>query len=245
MFLNYKTHNPWSPSSTLPLLKKKIYFIFYSPPSEFGLNGLGHSFYFVFLREYLFGTGFRLEDFSFLDYLGYWISVSWTIWSIGEEILPSVGFQIPDHIFQHKRKNVVIYQEEFLEVIDRYQKLMPKFISKECKTQVNPELKDGECLHVLFIYVEMTFQSNNGQKSDTIDIDDRISHEVCIIINSGKNFDRCYAKLADDTLNATNMNLNPDGKQPTIHDTIFNRQVQSTVFSADYPDEKLYRKLKG
>ncbi|CAB4490984.1 unnamed protein product [Rhizophagus irregularis] len=28
---------------------------------------------FVFLREHLPGTGFRLEDFGFLDYLGYWI----------------------------------------------------------------------------------------------------------------------------------------------------------------------------
>ncbi|RGB22857.1 hypothetical protein C1646_775413 [Rhizophagus diaphanus] len=64
------------------LYKKKIYFIFYSPPSEFGLNGLGRFFYFVFLRKHLPGTGFRLEDFGFLDYLGYWISASWTIWGI-------------------------------------------------------------------------------------------------------------------------------------------------------------------
>ncbi|CAB5382726.1 unnamed protein product [Rhizophagus irregularis] len=28
---------------------------------------------FVFLREHLPGTGFWLEDFGFLDYLGYWI----------------------------------------------------------------------------------------------------------------------------------------------------------------------------
>ncbi|CAB4490983.1 unnamed protein product [Rhizophagus irregularis] len=43
---------------------------------------------FVFLREHLPGTGFRLEDFGFLDYLGYWIlssqiSASWIIWDIG------------------------------------------------------------------------------------------------------------------------------------------------------------------
>ncbi|CAB4475401.1 unnamed protein product [Rhizophagus irregularis] len=53
------------------------------------------------LREHFPGTGFRLEDFSFLDYLGYWIlssrvlyfsfldylgywiSASWIIWDIG------------------------------------------------------------------------------------------------------------------------------------------------------------------
>ncbi|PKK56151.1 hypothetical protein RhiirC2_800634 [Rhizophagus irregularis] len=34
---------------------------------------------FVFLREHLPGTGFQLEDFSFLDYLGYWISSSHVI----------------------------------------------------------------------------------------------------------------------------------------------------------------------
>ncbi|CAB4402434.1 unnamed protein product [Rhizophagus irregularis] len=51
--------------------------------------------------EHLPGTGFRLEDFGFLDYLGYWIlssrvlyfgfldylgywiSASWIIWDIG------------------------------------------------------------------------------------------------------------------------------------------------------------------
>ena len=54
-----------------------------------------------------------------------------------------------------------------------------------------------------------------------------------------------HVKLADDTLNATNMNLNPGGKQPIMCDTIFNGQVQSMIFSADYPNEKLRGKPKG
>ena len=54
-----------------------------------------------------------------------------------------------------------------------------------------------------------------------------------------------HAKLADDTLNATNMNLNPGGKQPIMRDTIFNGQIQSMVFPADYPDEKLRGNPKG
>ena len=48
-----------------------------------------------------------------------------------------------------------------------------------------------------------------------------------------------HAKLADDTLNAANMNLNPGEKQPIMRDTIFNGRVQSMVFPADYSDEKL------
>ena len=34
-----------------------------------------------------------------------------------------------------------------------------------------------------------------------------------------------HAKLADDTLNAANMNLNPGKKQLIMHDTVFNGQV--------------------
>ena len=54
-----------------------------------------------------------------------------------------------------------------------------------------------------------------------------------------------HAKLADDTLNVTNMNLNPGGKQPIMRDTIFNGQIQSMVFLTDHPDEKLRGKPKG
>ena len=54
-----------------------------------------------------------------------------------------------------------------------------------------------------------------------------------------------HAKLANDTLNAMNMNLNPGGKQPIMRDTIFNGQVQTMVFPSDYPDEILRRKPKG
>src|SRR3954470_8707693 len=42
---------------------------------------------------------------------------------------------------------------------------MPKFIGEECEIQINPELEDGECLHVLVTHDETTFQSNDEQKS--------------------------------------------------------------------------------
>src|SRR3954451_22366190 len=54
-----------------------------------------------------------------------------------------------------------------------------------------------------------------------------------------------HAKLADNTLNVTNMNLNPGEKQPIMRDSIFNGQIQSMVFSANHPDEKLREKPKG
>ena len=54
-----------------------------------------------------------------------------------------------------------------------------------------------------------------------------------------------HAKLADDTLNAASMNLNPSAKQPIMRDTSFNGQTQSMVFPNDYPDEKLRGKPKG
>lgn len=52
------------------------------------------------------------------------------------------------------------------------------------------------------------------------------------------------SSLADDTLNAANMNLNLGGKQPIMRDTSFNGQIQSMVFPNDYPDEKLREKPK-
>ena len=54
-----------------------------------------------------------------------------------------------------------------------------------------------------------------------------------------------HAKLANDTLNAMNINLNPSGKQLIMHDIIFNSQVQTMVFPFDYPDETLREKPKG
>ncbi|PKK56901.1 hypothetical protein RhiirC2_799081, partial [Rhizophagus irregularis] len=229
---------------------------------------------------------------------------------ICKEILPSIANQ------QQIDEDVVAYQKEFLEIwLSIYQKLIPKFIGEECETQINPELMDGERLHIFVTHDETTFQSNDGQKSgwrpkneqplrkkgqdrsihvsdfltDTIgrlklnedDIDDTIPHEARVIINPGKNFDgwwnidqlidqiktrtipifekihpgmiavfafdnsSSHAKLADDTLNAANMNLNPGGKQPIMRDTIFNGQIQSMVFPNDYPDKNLRGKPKG
>ena len=41
---------------------------------------------------------------------------------------------------------------------------MPKFIGEECETQINPELKDGDHLHILVTH-DTTFQSNDGLRS--------------------------------------------------------------------------------
>ena len=43
---------------------------------------------------------------------------------------------------------------------------MPKFIGNELEIKVDPELEDGQHIHILVTYDETTFQSNNGQKSD-------------------------------------------------------------------------------
>ncbi|GBB98125.1 hypothetical protein RclHR1_31400003 [Rhizophagus clarus] len=117
--------------------------------------------------------------------------------------------------------------------MDRYQKLMLKFIGEKYKIQVNHKLKNGERLHILVTHDEMTFQSNDGQKSDTIGrlklssdvVDDGIPHEIktrAIPIFEKTHpgmvavfaFDNSFshAKLADDTLNAAYMNLNPGRK---------------------------------
>ena len=42
---------------------------------------------------------------------------------------------------------------------------MPKFIGEECETQIDPKLKDGDCLHILVTHDETTFQSNDGLRS--------------------------------------------------------------------------------
>src|SRR4051794_39710482 len=42
---------------------------------------------------------------------------------------------------------------------------MPKFIGEDCEIQINPELNEGEKVHILVTHDETTFQSNDGQKS--------------------------------------------------------------------------------
>src|ERR1044071_9221248 len=42
---------------------------------------------------------------------------------------------------------------------------MPKFIGEECETQIDPELKDRDRLHILVTHDETTFQSNDGFRS--------------------------------------------------------------------------------
>ena len=41
------------------------------------------------------------------------------------------------------------------------------------------------------------------------------------------------------------MNVNPGGKQPKMHSTIFNGQIQHMVFPDDYLDSNLQGKPKG
>ncbi len=53
-----------------------------------------------------------------------------------------------------------------------------------------------------------------------------------------------HTKLANDTFNTMNMNLNPNSKQSIMCDIIFNGQVQSIVFSSDYPNKTFYEKPK-
>ncbi|CAB4391219.1 unnamed protein product [Rhizophagus irregularis] len=142
------------------------------------------------------------------------------------------------YVDSHERDDVIAYQKEFLETMERYQSLMLKFIGEECETQVNPELEE----------------TIGRLKLSDDDMDDSIPHEARVIINPGKNFDEwwnidklieqiktraipifekthpetvavfafdnssSHIKLADDTLNAANMNLNSGGKQPIICD---------------------------
>ncbi|PKK60049.1 hypothetical protein RhiirC2_719382 [Rhizophagus irregularis] len=144
------------------------------------------------------------------------------------------------YVDSHERDDVIAYQKEFLETMERYQSLMLKFIGEECETQVNPELEE----------------TIGRLKLSDDDMDDSIPHEARVIINPGKNFDEwwnidklieqiktraipifekthpetvavfafdnssSHIKLADDTLNAANMNLNSGGKQPIIYEKL-------------------------
>ena len=48
-----------------------------------------------------------------------------------------------------------------------------------------------------------------------------------------------HGAFSCDALNAKAMNVNSGGKQPKMHDTIFNGQVQHMVFPDNHPDDKL------
>jgi hypothetical protein len=42
---------------------------------------------------------------------------------------------------------------------------MPKFVGDELEIRIDPELEDGQQIHILVTHDETTFQSNDGQKS--------------------------------------------------------------------------------
>ncbi|CAG8748767.1 863_t:CDS:1, partial [Funneliformis caledonium] len=42
---------------------------------------------------------------------------------------------------------------------------MPKFIGDELEVKIDPELENGQCIHILVTHNETTFQSNDEKKS--------------------------------------------------------------------------------
>ncbi|PKK75294.1 hypothetical protein RhiirC2_846135 [Rhizophagus irregularis] len=70
--------------------------------SEFGLNGLGRSLYFVFLGNTFLELDFGLKisasrvlwdiGFRLPVSLGYWISASWVLWILDFGFLSSLGY---------------------------------------------------------------------------------------------------------------------------------------------------------
>ncbi|RIA86667.1 hypothetical protein C1645_828952 [Glomus cerebriforme] len=115
----------------------------------------------------------------------------------------------------HEREDIVTYHKEFLETMA------------------------GERLHILVTHNEITFQSNDGLKSGWRPKNEQSLRKKRMVIVFAFDNSSSYAKLADNTLNAANMKLNPGGKQPIMHNISFNGQIQSIVFPDDYPDEKL------
>ncbi|CAG8626854.1 14094_t:CDS:2 [Funneliformis caledonium] len=93
---------------------------------------------------------------------------------VTNEILPSIGIEKKAKISQyakgmyinsHERNDVIAYRKEFLKTMVGYQKLMPKFIEDELEVKIDPELEDGQYIHILVIHDETTFQSNDEKKS--------------------------------------------------------------------------------
>jgi hypothetical protein len=54
---------------------------------------------------------------------------------------------------------------------------MPKFIGDDFELQINPELKEGEKIHVLVTQDETTLQSNDGKKSGWRPINEQPLHK--------------------------------------------------------------------
>ena len=56
-------------------------------------------------------------------------------------------------------------------------------------------------------------------------------YRVCFVFDHSS----CHGTFAEDALDASKMNLKPGGKQPRMHDTIWNGKVQKMVFADGTP----------
>ncbi|RIA93458.1 hypothetical protein C1645_874137 [Glomus cerebriforme] len=137
----------------------------------------------------------------------------------------------------HEREDVLQYRKKFLEVMMKYEKLMPAFIGGEIQ-MVLPEL---ERLHILVTYDECQGKSIMVSEFllETIGrlkLTDELAASYPDVPNEARKY---YVQqlMAKDGLNAFNMNLNPGGKKPCMHMTYYgpNQTPQSMVFPHNHP----------
>ncbi|CAI2192300.1 18293_t:CDS:2 [Funneliformis geosporum] len=69
------------------------------------------------------------------------------------------------YIDGHERSDVIEYRLKFLEQMESYEKLMPKFKDNNLEIQINSDLQENEYLHIPVIHDETTFHSNDGRRS--------------------------------------------------------------------------------
>ncbi|RIB20075.1 hypothetical protein C2G38_2180248 [Gigaspora rosea] len=64
----------------------------------------------------------------------------------------------------HEREDVIVYRREFLQKIEEYNRLMPKWNDINCEIYEEPNLLTGEKKHLLITYNECVFHANDGTR---------------------------------------------------------------------------------
>ncbi|CAG8752402.1 39818_t:CDS:2, partial [Gigaspora margarita] len=66
------------------------------------------------------------------------------------------------YVDSYKRKDVIVYCREFLQKIEEYDRLMPKWNDINCEIYEEPNFLSGEKKYILIIHDECVFHTNDG-----------------------------------------------------------------------------------
>ncbi|CAG8764380.1 18448_t:CDS:2, partial [Acaulospora morrowiae] len=162
----------------------------------------------------------------------------------------------------YERDDIVAFCQKFLQEIEKYEKLMPKWNDINCEVCEELYLLPDEQKHIFITYDEyregearviIQFGANNDGYWDGKKLLLQLKNVITIFewTHSGYIgvwvFDNVtsHTGMAPDALVAARMNLNPGGMQSKMRDTTWNEKIQKMTYPDDYYESFLRSQPKG